>query len=68
MANRHPCPACEKGSKRPGQVLCRACWRGLPRHLRDRFYATRPHSNQRRQAVLDVYRHVMPDVFSGDGR
>lgn len=48
-----PCPTC-LGTRAPSQAMCRACWKLVPRQLRERYWKTRPGSVARSKAYLDV--------------
>lgn len=53
--------SCDRG-RAQGQVFCGVCWAGLPQDLRDEFYATRAHSNERRAMLLKVIRWAQENL------
>lgn len=45
-------------TRRAGQAVCATCWRQVPRPLIRAFNATRPYGDERRAALLEIYRSL----------
>ena len=51
-------PGCTN-SKSPDHAMCGTHWGRLPADVREAFWATRPHSNERRYQLMQVFRFAL---------
>lgn len=60
MSRSCPIPTCSNTRAR-GNAMCTSCWLDIPKPVRDAYWATKPHSDERRAALLEIYRTAIKE-------